>query len=99
MLTKAEIPKQYHWAAFQGLMESTIQNLSHHSPAEALTGPMVRGDVNTIRKHLEFLKEKLPEGIPPYLALLDSVLERFPLPGEIKEQLLKLSHEYRNTER
>lgn len=40
------------------LMKSVIGNLSKLPPNEALTGPIARGDVSTIEKHLELLKDQ-----------------------------------------
>jgi predicted short-subunit dehydrogenase-like oxidoreductase (DUF2520 family) len=37
------------------LLEKTLANLKTTSPQQALTGPIVRGDVGTIRKHLDAL--------------------------------------------
>ncbi len=38
------------------LAQETLQNVKNLGPAEALTGPVRRGDVATVRKHLEALK-------------------------------------------
>jgi len=43
------------WAALRPLVEGTIENLSRHEPREALTGPVVRGDTETIGRHLRSL--------------------------------------------
>jgi predicted short-subunit dehydrogenase-like oxidoreductase (DUF2520 family) len=38
------------------LLAGAVGNLAGRSPAEALTGPIVRGDVATVRRHLEVLE-------------------------------------------
>jgi len=43
------------WAALRPLVEGTIENLSRHEPREALTGPVMRGDTETIGRHLKSL--------------------------------------------
>src|SRR5439155_1485171 len=43
------------WQALRPLVEGTLENLSHGQPMDALTGPVVRGDDSTIRRHLESL--------------------------------------------
>lgn len=43
------------WAALRPLVAGTIENLSRHEPREALTGPVVRGDTDTIARHLQSL--------------------------------------------
>ena len=39
------------------LVESTLKNLSTQTPAQALTGTFARADVETLRRHLETLRE------------------------------------------
>lgn len=40
------------------LMNSVLNNLSTSSPSEALTGPIQRGDVGTVKEHVKLLKNK-----------------------------------------
>ncbi len=39
-------------AAMQPLVEATVENARRLGPAQALTGPVARGDVETVRQHL-----------------------------------------------
>ncbi|MGH2601543.1 MAG: Rossmann-like and DUF2520 domain-containing protein, partial [Gemmatimonadales bacterium] len=43
------------WAALRPLVEGTLENLAAQGPLGALTGPVRRGDGDTIRRHLESL--------------------------------------------
>lgn len=43
------------------LVKSVLDNLQGKTPAEALTGPIKRGDAETVKKHLEVLEQNLPE--------------------------------------
>lgn len=43
--------------AFQSLIEGTINNILADGTVDALTGPVKRGDVHTIEKHLEALDD------------------------------------------
>ncbi len=43
------------------LVERTLRNLSEVAPAQALTGPIVRGDSGTLRKHLDALDQSDPQ--------------------------------------
>lgn len=45
------------WAALQPLVEGTLANLRAADPAAALTGPVVRGDVDTLVRNLAALPE------------------------------------------
>ena len=51
------------------LLEGTVANLAASSPEEALTGPVARGDVETLRRHGLALREHLPHLVPAYAAL------------------------------
>ena len=39
------------------LMNSVLDNLKSQSPAEALTGPIQRGDTETLSVHLQLLRD------------------------------------------
>ncbi len=54
------------------LIRQSIAKLETMSPAEAQTGPAVRGDLDVCRKHLEMLKSK-PELCEIYGLLSDSI--------------------------
>jgi predicted short-subunit dehydrogenase-like oxidoreductase (DUF2520 family) len=43
------------WDAVRALMHGAVANLDSDTPARALTGPIVRGDADTVRRHLEAL--------------------------------------------
>jgi predicted short-subunit dehydrogenase-like oxidoreductase (DUF2520 family) len=45
------------WAALLPLVEGTFANLGRQEPAQALTGPVARGDVDTIARHVAALTE------------------------------------------
>ena len=54
------------------LVQNNIKALLHSSPEEALTGPIERGDTETVKKHLSVLTEAEKE---VYLRLGEMVLE------------------------
>ncbi|MCT4620996.1 MAG: DUF2520 domain-containing protein [Marinisporobacter sp.] len=45
------------YKALLPLIEGTIKNIDHLGTKNALTGPIARGDVGTIKKHIEALKD------------------------------------------
>jgi predicted short-subunit dehydrogenase-like oxidoreductase (DUF2520 family) len=51
---------------FGPLMTTAMENTVKYSAAEALTGPIMRGDTTTIEQHLEALAEYAPQFIPLY---------------------------------
>lgn len=45
------------------LIDGTLSNIARMGTAKALTGPIIRGDAGTIRRHLEALKSSELEEI------------------------------------
>jgi predicted short-subunit dehydrogenase-like oxidoreductase (DUF2520 family) len=67
---RIKIPHKNIWKIYQPLIEQTLRNVVSSSPANALTGPIARGDVETIEKHLQELsKKKLDHLVPLYSVL------------------------------
>ena len=55
-------------AIYGGLIEQTLGNARALGIAAALTGPMTRGDVGTLRRHLDALARHAPDVLPLYRA-------------------------------
>ena len=51
----AGVPAELAGRIYHPLLEGAVQNLADISPAAALTGPVARGDVETVRRHLALL--------------------------------------------
>jgi predicted short-subunit dehydrogenase-like oxidoreductase (DUF2520 family) len=60
------------------LLWQTLHNYLKRDAASAFSGPLVRGDVATIRKHLAELK-KLPEVRDVYIALARAAVKGLPV--------------------
>jgi predicted short-subunit dehydrogenase-like oxidoreductase (DUF2520 family) len=65
-----------------------------------LTGPVSRGDVGTVRDHLETLTERAPESVAAYVAMAQRTTERALSSGRLKrhvgaplQDLLKAAHD------
>ena len=56
----AGMERQDIFQAVEPLIDATLANIREKGPIEALTGPIVRGDTNTVRAHLEALDAQLP---------------------------------------
>lgn len=52
------IPQKDLLSAILPLMNSSLQNLEKLSTSEALTGPIARGDVHTVQRHIILLQDK-----------------------------------------
>ncbi len=69
-------------ATLRPLLTAALDNALEHGDA-ALTGPIVRGDVNTVRAHLVEIAAKAPTTLPSYLALARATLSRAVTDGRL----------------
>ncbi len=60
------------------LLWQTLRNYLQHDAASAFSGPLARGDVATVRRHLQELKA-VPEARAVYVALAKSALKNLPV--------------------
>jgi predicted short-subunit dehydrogenase-like oxidoreductase (DUF2520 family) len=60
------------------LLLQTLRNYVNGGAAAAFSGPLVRGDVATVRKHLQELK-KVPEARKVYIALAKAAAKNLPV--------------------
>jgi predicted short-subunit dehydrogenase-like oxidoreductase (DUF2520 family) len=60
------------------IIRQTLENYSRLGPQNSFSGPIIRGDVKTVAKHLTALK-KHPEARDVYVALARSALRRLPV--------------------
>jgi predicted short-subunit dehydrogenase-like oxidoreductase (DUF2520 family) len=65
-------------AAITPLLMRTLRNYLEHDAASAFSGPLIRGDVATVGKHLVELK-KLPHVHAVYVALASAALKLLPV--------------------
>ena len=82
----AGIPRDKAKEMMQPLLGETLNNYLRADAASAFSGPLVRGDVQTVRKHLSHLK-RTPEAREVYIALARAAVERLPVKN--KEALKK----------
>jgi predicted short-subunit dehydrogenase-like oxidoreductase (DUF2520 family) len=62
-------------AALVPLQQATVANLARTGPAEALTGPAVRGDAGTIARNLEALAASAPWAVDAYVEMAKVTLD------------------------
>ena len=58
LLVDAGIGDGEAWGAIRALMRGAVANLDAETPARALTGPIARGDVATVKAHLDALDSR-----------------------------------------
>lgn len=61
-------------AVYGRLAGQTLANVGDLGPGAALTGPVPRGDVGTIRVHLATLRRSAPSVVPLYVALTERAI-------------------------
>ena len=64
----AGLDEQGALAVYGGLIEQTLSNARALGIRTALTGPMTRGDVGTLQRHLDALRRLAPAALPLYEA-------------------------------
>jgi predicted short-subunit dehydrogenase-like oxidoreductase (DUF2520 family) len=68
------------------ILRQTLKNYLDRSAAAAFSGPIKRGDLNTVRRHLRELKH-VPEANEVYRALVRSAVRD--LPTARRQELLR----------
>lgn len=69
LLAAAGVPPAAAPALLAPLVATTAANVAARGPAQALTGPIARGDVGTVRAHLALLAEQPPRFAATYRSL------------------------------
>jgi predicted short-subunit dehydrogenase-like oxidoreductase (DUF2520 family) len=69
-------------AVLRPLLQAALDN-SLAAGDSALTGPIVRGDVNTVRAHLAELARTAPDTLPSYVVLARATLDRVVTDGRV----------------
>jgi predicted short-subunit dehydrogenase-like oxidoreductase (DUF2520 family) len=94
LFIQAGVPPEDALPALVPLMSSVVQNLAQVGLPGALTGPVERGDVSTVERHLETLEQRAPELAPLYRSLGREVLRiargKSPLEAEAAARLAAL---------
>jgi len=80
--------------AFWPLVKGTMLNIEGQGTVQSLTGPISRGDVETIKKHLAAFTSRLPHLLPLYREMgflaVEVGLQKSTLPRERAEQIKSL---------
>ncbi|OGC09915.1 hypothetical protein A2V82_03765 [candidate division KSB1 bacterium RBG_16_48_16] len=71
------------------LVRATLENILEQGPASALTGPVSRGDIGTVKKHYDHLEKKLPELLTLYSALSKYLVSIAVQQGKADEKALE----------
>jgi len=84
LLRAAGFSEKRAWELIEPLVQGTLHNVNKLGTAAALTGPLVRGDAETVARHLDVLK-RFPQARKAHLELSRgalALLERSGVPPE-----------------
>ncbi len=88
------IDKSLAFEAFLPLLEGDLANIKRQGTVKALTGPIARGDVGTINKHMDAIKQRVPDNMDLYQLLgrytVDIALDKGTLSKEKAKELLSI---------
>ncbi|MGI6308784.1 MAG: Rossmann-like and DUF2520 domain-containing protein [Dethiobacteria bacterium] len=88
------ISSEQAFESLSPLIYGTLKNIGEMGPEKALTGPVARGDLPTIKSHLQSINELAPELLTLYNCLgiytADLARRKGTLPKEQEEQLKNL---------
>src|SRR5215469_1158146 len=84
---KAGMTREMARRRMQPIVGQTLANYFRKGPADAFSGPITRGDVATVEKHLLVLAQ-IPEAKQVYLALANAAVKH--LPTKNKKRLSRL---------
>lgn len=89
MLMEVGFSEELAQQALLPLIQGTVENLKEKTPKKALTGPIARGDISTIEKHLEAITQTNKDWLERYQVLGKGTVEYAPLSVKVAEKLLK----------
>lgn len=93
----AGIPCEEGFAVLKPLITGTIHNIERIGPQAALTGPVVRSDLQTVKTHLQAMQAHAPEWLPLYRSLVRGTAELAckagRIPAETRDRFLALARE------
>ncbi len=74
LLRQAGVPRKVIRPMLARFVSETVNNFAEWGGRKSLTGPAVRGDWDTLQRHLAQLQRFAPEVIPAYVELVDLML-------------------------
>jgi predicted short-subunit dehydrogenase-like oxidoreductase (DUF2520 family) len=99
------IPREQATQALLPLLKGTLNNIENAGIPQALTGPIARGDVETVKKHLAALQKEAPDALSTYCELGLQTIPIAQAKGKIDEEkaaelrtLLKAGFKRKNIE-
>jgi len=86
---RSGLPEETAKAVTHQLLHSTMQDLFRSGARQSITGPVVRGDTQTIAAHIDAIEASHPEDVEIYRILARTVLELAQERGDLDENTLR----------
>lgn len=86
---KAGVERKDAWNVLKPLVEGTVSNIGRVGIPEALTGPISRGDIATVERHNQAIKDILPELLSLYKVLGRHTVELAVAKGTLMDEASK----------
>jgi predicted short-subunit dehydrogenase-like oxidoreductase (DUF2520 family) len=80
------IPREQATQALLPLLKGTLNNIENVGIPQALTGPIARGDIETVKKHLTALQKEAPDALSTYCELGLQTIPIAQAKGKIDEE-------------
>ena len=80
------IPREQATQALLPLLKGTLNNIENVGIPQALTGPIARGDIDTVKKHLTALQKEAPDALSTYCELGLQTIPIAQAKGKIDEE-------------
>lgn len=89
LIQQAGIPQEEAFSVLKPLVQGTLANIERVGVHQALTGPVVRGDVQTVQAHIQAISQTMPELLAFYACLIQHTAEQAGAGGQISPDLVK----------
>ena len=80
------IPREQATQALLPLLKGTLNNIENVGIPQALTGPIARGDIETVKKHIAALQKEAPDALSTYCELGLQTIPIAQAKGKISEE-------------
>ncbi|MFY9813306.1 MAG: DUF2520 domain-containing protein [Dehalococcoidales bacterium] len=80
------IPREQATQALLPLLKGTLNNIETAGIPQALTGPIARGDIETVKKHIAALQKEAPDALSAYCELGLQTIPIAQAKGKIDEE-------------
>ncbi|OUS10866.1 hypothetical protein A9Q89_10360 [Gammaproteobacteria bacterium 53_120_T64] len=99
LLAEAGIDEGLAAAILAPLMQQSLQNGLKVGPVNALTGPIARGDIETLQTHLDAIEQAHPDLLNAYTSMGAQALKLARQQGSLKQQQLTAMAQLFETEK